>query len=248
MRHLLSFAVFCATLQLVASKTTNGYDCTNNCDKWTGYEGTICNVAHASITGVLNNYYNCPPNAQGGGYVTSCYDYCGYTYQKTTGCGSCTGTSATSCGLSSGTCPENYKCVDSKGNDGNHCPQSPQAPATTTSCEAKACPPPSCSSAVCAAGGSGSSRGIQCRGGIDLDIFVGLYGLSCMSTIKQGCINPCDCGSCSTSSTSSGKHFSSSVLFFCLQFMASTPDARPSDKFAVCPGRYTKFSLPFFVE
>lgn len=169
---------------------------------------------------------------------TGCSDFCGYQYTKTGGFGSCTSkTNGAVCGATSGQQQETYQCVDYESNNGNKCTGIP-VPVTYVDCEKTACPPPSCSSAVCAAAGSGSSRGIQCPGGISL---VGVSGVSitsgCKSTIPQGCQDPCDCGSCSTSSTSSGKHFSASALFFCLQFMASTPDARPSDKFAVCHAR-----------
>jgi hypothetical protein len=65
--------------------------------------------------------------------------------------------------------------------------------------------------------------GIYC-GDIDLSgsQSVSMMNQGCGATISgnvQGC---CDCGGCSGSSTSSGKHFSSSDLFFCLQFNAST--------------------------
>ncbi len=74
-------------------------------------------------------------------------------------------------------------------------------------------------------------------------------GNKCTGSVPVSYVD-CEMTACppSVSSTSSGKHCSSSALFFCLQFMASTPDARPSDKFAVCQARCTKFSLTFFAD
>jgi hypothetical protein len=50
MRQLLSFAVCFATLQLVVSKTTNGFDCSTACDNSirNSWDGTICDVTPAS--------------------------------------------------------------------------------------------------------------------------------------------------------------------------------------------------------
>jgi hypothetical protein len=223
--RLVFLTLWCATLPLVVSvQSMNDYTCIGGCG--TGYitTGTFCYVA-------------CPSVGIG------CWDFCGYRYIKTGSFDSCTSKpNGPNCGPSSGQKKEHYKCVDNNSNNGDKCTGS--VPVTNVDCEKTACPPPSCSSAVCAAAGSGSSRGIQCPGGISL---VGVSGVSmtsgCKSTIPQGCQDPCDCGSCSTSSTSSGKHFSSSALFFCLQFMASTPDARPSDKFAYV--KVVVLSFPF---
>jgi hypothetical protein len=120
MRQLLSFAVWCATLQLVDSKTTNGFDCITACDNSirNSCDGTICDVTPASTDWL--GWKTCSDNSQGGEIpLASGYDWCEYSNLKITGCdGSCTATSG--CGASSGTCKRKYKRVDKIRADGDH--------------------------------------------------------------------------------------------------------------------------------
>ena len=74
MRQLLSFAVCCA-LQLVVSKTTNGFDCSTACDNSIrkSWDGTICDVTPATTDWL--GWKTCSNNSQGGEIPqASCYD------------------------------------------------------------------------------------------------------------------------------------------------------------------------------
>jgi hypothetical protein len=259
---LVFLTLWCATLPLVVSlQSKNGLTCSSSgCGSTFGTTGTWCWVP-TDTSGFFT--FTCPSGSTKG--FTGCWDWCGYRYTKTgsfdvfacfgqTEAGSglpegvcyCTTylkPDAADCGPSSGHKRELYKCVDSESNNGDKC-TGPVPEPTYVDCEKTACPPPSCSSDKCV-----GRTGIYC----DNLVITGGSGVSiinngCSSTISSNVQGCCDCGGCSASSMPSGKQFSSSALFFCLQFMASTPDARPSDKFAVCPGRCTKFSLPFFAE
>jgi hypothetical protein len=217
MRHLLSFSVFFATLQLVLSlQTTNRFDCITDCGNSIRnlWDGTICDVTPASSSWGFNT---CPSNSMGGGLLLSCYDWCGYQYKKTGGFGWCTTKpDGAACGATSGRKQETYKCVDYETNNGDKC--SGSAPVSYVDCEKTACPPPSCSSGKCV-----GRTGIYCDNVVVTGTGdVSITNQGCRATISSNVQGCCDCGGCSGSSTSSGKHFSSSALFFCLQFNAST--------------------------
>ena len=200
---LVFLTLWFATLQLVVSmQSKNGFECSSSgCGSTPDTSGTWCYVPSQGGT--------CPSGSTSGVWV--CWDWCGYQYTKTGGFGSCTiKPNGTACGATSGQKQETYKCVDYEANNGDKC--SGSAPVTYVDCEKTCC------SSKCA-----GRTGIYC-GDIDLSgsQSVSMMNQGCGATISgnvQGC---CDCGGCSGSSTSSGTHFSSSDLFFCLQFNAST--------------------------
>jgi len=207
--ELLVFLIlWCATLQLVVSvQSKNGVTCSSRCSSTFGTSGTWCYVPSVGGT--------CPSGSTSG--LTGCWDWCGYQYTKTGGFGSCaTKPNGTACGATSGQTQETYKCVDYEANNGDKC--SGGAPVSYVDCEKTACPPPSCSSGKCV-----GRTGIYCE---NVEITgqgsVAITNQGCGATISSNVQGCCDCGGCSGSSTSSGKHFSSSSLFLCLQFNAST--------------------------
>jgi hypothetical protein len=221
---LVFLTIWCATLQLVVSvQTKNGLTCSTSGIASGCTSSTVGNfLSNGGTWCFVDSGWNlsCPSGSSGGNIATGCWDWCGYKFIKTGDFGSCaTKPNGDTCGAASGRKQETYKCVDHESKDGDKC--SGIADVTYVDCVKTVCP---CGSARCAAATFGSSLGIQCTTSglnvIEQSGFTMTNG--CTSTIPQGCQNPCDCGPCSTSSTSSGKHFSSSALFFCLQFSAST--------------------------
>jgi hypothetical protein len=207
--------VFFVTLQLVVSKTTNGYDCTSEwCDYSvrTLYDSTICEIAPTSTSYGWNT---CPTNAQGGGWLT-CFDWCGYSYEVT-GCdGSCTqksGCGATSncCGEFSGSCKSKYQCTDQYYAVGDHCKGS--APvvgvSNTAYCEATACATiqPTTGSTAKATRTSVSSSPAACAATSCVSKCSACYTMSISGntfTLKPGIVTGCTCSTGSVTIPGSG--------------------------------------------
>jgi hypothetical protein len=142
-------------------KTMNGYDCSggaSTCNTIGSEAGTQCKINPLSTTSSGLN--TCPPSTAIGGGTLNCYDWCGYTWDKTGGCGTCTSSAGATCGSSSGTCEDTYLCTDFKYLAGDHCLGS--APVSTSPCVLKACPPQDSATSTLKGDGVVSRYGFNC--------------------------------------------------------------------------------------